>query len=348
MIPLFKVLIDNSAIGRIEKTLTSGWIGEGDRVLEFEKHLEMFFGVSVLATNSCTSALELAFDHISRQVDRKGVVLTTPLTCFATTAAILHAGLDIRWVDIDPTTLNVDMNDLQSKMTEDVVAVSIVHFGGRPCPLPDTDKFIVEDCAQAFGSYDELCHVGTHPAVYGCFSFQSVKTLTTGDGGALKPPKAVHYELKRSRWYGMDRDLPRSQNISVPGFKYHMNDLSAALGLANFSTAVNSLKIQRDNARYYSENLEGLTTLPYNDMSSNYLFPLLVEKRDAFIYSLKDAGIEASPVHFRNDKNSCVEQYKADLPRMDYVEPRLVFIPNGWWVTPEDREHIVHTIRKGW
>lgn len=292
-LPLFKVRISPEI--NLNHVFESGWIGQGPIVNQFESRLSDFFKNShVITTNSCTSALQLAFFEIAKTCKS---VLTTPLTCFATTAAILHAGLKIKWVDIDPQTLNLNTNDLRNKYQQND-AVSIVHYAGRFCDLPiDLNIPIVEDCAHAFGTID----AGIHPKTYGCFSFQAVKTLTTGDGGALLPPSDKN--IRKMTWYGMDRSLPRDQNIIEAGFKYHMNDINASIGLANFDIALNSLDVQRENSKFYSEQLSNIS-LSFCNKSSCWLYPVMVERRDDFIKHLNSYDIESSPVHYRNDKNT--------------------------------------------
>lgn len=339
--PLFKVRISPQTERNLTHVFESGWIGQGSVVSNFEDHLSSFFGnVPVVTTNSCTSALHLAFNEIAKICK---TVITTPLTCFATTATILQSGLKIKWADIDPKTLNISEGEIH-RLYEPGDAICVVHFAGRPCPLPlDLKAPIVEDCAHAFGSVG----VGTHSESYGCFSFQAVKTLTCGDGGCILPPSKKYKLMRKMSWYGMDRRLSRDQDVVEPGFKYHMNDITAAIGLANWNLAQESLTIQRDNGRYYSSELPDLS-LPYSEESSNWLFPIIVDDRDKLIEKLKRFGIESSPAHYRNDKNSCVEQFQTDLPGMDFVEKKMTCIPNGWWVTHEKRERIVKLIREGW
>jgi len=340
-IPLFKVRVSPQAERNLTHVFESGWIGQGPVVSEFEARLMGFFENSppVIATNSCTAALHLAFYEIAKTCK---TVLTTPLTCFATTSAILQAGLKIKWVDVDPNTLNANIDDLRSKY-EPGDTISLVHFAGRPCTLPlDLEAPIVEDCAHAFGTIG----VGSHPKTYGCFSFQAVKTLTTGDGGALLPPFDKQ-DMRKLTWYGMDRKFPRDQDITEAGFKCHMNDITAAIGLANFDLALQSLERQRDNAKFYQEKLPEIS-LPFCDRSSYWLYPVMVDRRDDFVEKLRRCGIDSSPAHYRNDKHTCVQQYQTHLPGMDVVEQRMTCIPTGWWVDDREREGIVNIIKEGW
>lgn len=336
--PLFKVRMSSDVTSGLNYVFNSGWIGEGQFVKGFEYALSAYIGAKSIAVNSCTSALSMAFQHVSKTCH---TVLTPPLTCFATTAAIMHAGLKIKWLDIDPKTLNADLTEIDKKY-EDGCAISLVHFAGRPCPLPSIAAPIVEDCAHAFGA-----PVGKSSSTYACFSFQAVKTLTTGDGGLLVPPPDLYDYFVKNRWYGMDRSLPRDQDITEAGFKYHMNDINASIGLANFHLALDSVELQKANAKFYTDNLSDLC-LEFSPESSYWLFPLMVDEKENFIRHLASHNIAANPAHFRNDHNSCVRQYQTDLPGMDLVEQKMVCIPNGWWIDPEAREFIVDVIKKGW
>lgn len=339
-IPLFKVRVSSQAERNLTHVFESGWIGNGPVVSEFEARLMEFIGSPAIATNSCTSALHLAFTEIAKTCD---TVITTPLTCFATTAAILHAGLKIKWADVDPETLNIADGQVQ-KLYEPGDAVCVVHFAGRCCPLPlDLETPIVEDCAHAFGTIG----VGMNPNTYGCFSFQAVKTLTCGDGGCLVPPPEKVRHFQRMNWYGMDRRWHRDQNISEAGFKYHMNDVAASIGMANWDYAQDALVRQKGNAYYYSQELADIS-LPYDEDSANWLYPIMVDDRNGFVERLRQCGIESSPAHYRNDKHDCVEEFRRDLPGMDLVTQRMTCIPNGWWVSPSDREAIVNIIKEGW
>jgi len=337
----------NKDCSEVNQTLQSGYLGQGPKVVEFEGLFSNYLhSPYVLALNSCTSALHLAFEVLKAKVG-VGEVLTSPLTCFATTQAILQAGFTPRWVDIYPSKLTVNIDDLMNKIGPNTKAICLVHFAGRYIDLPNVNIPIVEDCAHSFGTK----HVASNSNALSCFSFQAVKTLTTGDGGLLKLNNEDDYKFaKRLRWYGMDRDAPRDQDITTIGFKYHMNDVAASIGIANWNLAHEAVKIQQRNAALYHEaiNHPDVYIPSHCANSSNWLFPLLVERREDFILKLAEHRIAASPVHYRNDNNSCLKQYKERLDGMDFVEKRLVCIPNGYWIDNEAVSYIAGIINKGW
>ncbi len=373
MIPLFKVFSAPGISARLDGVFKSGYIGQGPMVDEFEGRLrERFDSDFVVTTNSCTSALHLALHMIKNDGLSDGdEVLTTPLTCAATNWPIVSNQMKPRWVDIDPSTLNMDLDDLARKITPNTKAVVVVHWGG--CPI-DLDKLaktvreaeamygnrisVLEDCAHAFGSTYKGSPVGSS-GNFCAFSFQAIKHLTCGDGGALiTPDQALFRRAKLLRWYGIDRsnnkDFRCESDVPEVGFKFHMNDINATIGLTNLEHVDESVIAKhRDNAAFYRRKLsgvEGVTLLTEEDGydSSYWIFSILVDRRDDFMQAMKAAGITVSQVHERNDQHSCMDEYRCLLPSLSRTLPRVTAIPVGWWVTQEERQYIVDRIKEGW
>lgn len=377
VIPLFKVFMSPTAVERAAQVLQSGYIGQGPVVDEFEQALRARFEHDlVLTTNSCTSALHLALHLLKRPVDRwPGLmagdeVLTTPLTCVATNWPILANRLRIKWVDVNEADLNLDLTDLEEKLSPTTKVVQVVHWGGNPVDLNELtaiqqraeDRFgfrpmVVEDCAHAFGSRYKSRPLGSHGNI-ACFSFQAIKHLTCGDGGALLLPTPELYDrAKLLRWYGMQRNLERGiaeRRVREWGFKFHMNDISAGIGLGNLEVVDEEvIEKAQANGAYYNENLAdtaGVTRLSnLQDTESAYwLYTLRVDRREQFIRALADAGVASDFVHERNDGYECVSEFCAPLPTLDRIDETRVCIPCGWWVSEADRERIVERIKTGW
>jgi dTDP-4-amino-4,6-dideoxygalactose transaminase len=373
MIPLFRVFMHEDAVEASVKVLRSGYIGQGPVVEQFEKELSNYLDDNVVTTNSATSAAHLAF-HMTKNYDTqyRDEVLCTALTCTATNWPVLANGLKIKWVDIDPNTLNMDIDDLARKITNKTLAINIVHWGGYPIDykkmyeaLDKTDDAVynypsvIEDCAHAFGSTYEGSPLSNQGG-YCIYSFQAIKHLTCGDGGALVLPHLSHVEnAKLLRWYGIDRntnskDFRCEADIREWGFKFHMNDISASIGLANLKHIQKEvIDKHKDNAAYYYEKLQdidGITLLERkeNRESAYWIFSLLVDRKADFMKHMAECNIMVSQVHERNDIHSCVLQYKSALPNLDATIDKVISIPVGWWVTKEDREYIVDCIKKGW
>lgn len=367
MIPLFKVLMSPSAATATAEVLNSGYIGQGPKVEAFEQRLRGHLDTSRLVTvNSCTSALHLALHMVRNGVG--GEVISTPLTCSATNFAILANGYRICWADVDPRTCNICLDSVKKKISPNTKAVVVVHWGGQPVDLIRLREIqdyceeqfghrppVIEDCAHSWGSEYAGRPVGTF-GNYAAFSFQAIKHLTTGDGGLLVcPDDGECRRAKLLRWFGLDRessaDFRCSQNVREWGFKFHMNDIAAAIGLENFGPSLDAVRVHRENAAYYDEALAdcpGVTLLAPTGSSAAWIYTLRVRDRDKFKEKMATAGVAASQVHSRNDVYDCMKSFRCNLPGMDLLEKDMIAIPCGWWVTPADREYVVKIIREGW
>jgi dTDP-4-amino-4,6-dideoxygalactose transaminase len=374
MIPLFKVFCADNICDNLQDVFESGYIGEGPMVKKFEAKLRKEFHTEyVSALNSGTSALHLAIHLIKERfnLNSDNEIITTALTCTATNWPILANGLKIKWADIDPNTLNISIDDIASKITNKTRIIMIVHWGGYPVDLDRLSEVVreaenkyghkiavIEDCAHAFGSTYKGNPIGSH-GNYCAFSFQAIKHLTCGDGGALITPNKEQFDLAMlKRWYGIDRnsnkkDFRCEEDIAEWGFKFHMNDINATIGLTNLEHIDAILDRHKENASFYSKELKGIDgiTLLSNESgydSTYWIYTMLVDNREGFYKAMKQAGIMASQVHERNDKHSCVSEFTSSLPNLDNVLSKVVAIPAGWWVTDDEREYIVEAIRKGW
>jgi dTDP-4-amino-4,6-dideoxygalactose transaminase len=391
-IPLFKVFMAPSAAEKVSDVLNCGFIGQGPKVDELETNLSNTFGVfknQVITFNSATSAEHLIYHmlkkprvftttHESGQeifnwpgISEDDEVLTTALTCTATNWPILANGLKLRWVDVDPTTMNISLEDLKTKLSEKTKIVTVVHWGGYPVDIDELIKIqnnfyqtygfkfmIVEDSAHAIGAELDGKKIGTFNTI-STFSLQAIKHITSVDGGFwISPYEELNRNAKLQRWYGIDREGPRADfrcenDIEEWGFKFHMNDVSATVGIENLKHIDSILDSHRSNGKFYNEvlqNVSGVTLLENSPRknSSYWLYTMRVENRNDFMKYMIERGISTSRVHERNDKHTCVRQFVEPLPNVDMVTQDMICIPVGWWVTQEDREYIVESIKRGW
>jgi len=384
--------MSKNASSAASKVLESGFIGQGPVVDDFEKDLRNFFNNDYVVTvNSATSAEHLALHMLKKpaktMIGQHGVayyesnwpgledgdeVLSTPLTCTATNFPIVANNLNIKWVDIDPKTLNMDLDDLSRKITAKTKIIFLVHWGGYPMDLDKLKEIqdkayknfgfkpaIIEDCAHALGSTFNGKPLGTHGNIC-TFSLQAIKHCTSVDGGVLiLPHKDLYRRAKLLRWYGIDRESDRKDfrcEADIPewGFKFHMNDVNASIGKENLKEVQeNVIAKHKSNGKYYDEalkNVKGVTLLERDERmdSAYWIYSLLVEDKDKFAEHMKNCGIVTSQVHERNDIHSCLSKYRTDLPNLDKIKNKLTAIPVGWWVSKEEREYIVECIKKGW
>ncbi len=367
MIPLFKVSINKSVDSPLLETLHSGYIGQGPKVDLFEKQLAEYLGnPRVLTVNSGTSALHLAL-HMADVRDK--YVITTALTCTATNWPILANGGKILWADIEGSTPNISADSIERLLiahADKVGAIMVVHWGGYPVDLDAitelSDYFgvpVIEDSAHAFGSEYYGYKIG-NISRFTCFSFQAIKHLTTIDGGLLCLQNDEDYErAKLLRWYGIDRenvggrkDLRCEDDIVEWGYKFHMNDINAVVGIENLKLIPDMVEKARDNAKFYNDNLKdvpGVTlSIEYPGRKSSYwLYTMQVERRDDFMGYMKYCGVMTSKVHARNDDHTCVKEFKRSLPVLDDYAKNMICIPVTH-VTKEERQYIVDCIKRGW
>jgi len=352
-------------IAPLRETLQSGWIGEGPKVVQFENSIATFLKTRhVTALNSCTSALQLAL-RLSG-VGSGDEVITTPMTCVATNEPIILTGATPVWADIDPETGNIDPASIREKISARTRVIVVVHWGGYPADLVEINKIakefdlkVIEDCAHAWGSKYQGEMIGSH-SDYCCFSLQAIKHFTTGDGGILVCHSKKDHERARSlKWFGIDR-IQRVDNqlgiaewdVVEAGYKYHMNDIAAVIGLAQLPYLPELVAKRQANAAYFKQHLSRLDRVQLlkeeNECSSSYwLFTIKVQDRVNFIHHLMTREICSSIVHARNDSHSLFSNYHSEnLGGLDEFSDSMVCIPVGHWLTEHDREKIVKTIRR--
>lgn len=371
-IPLFKVRMNNTVNDSVCKVLNSGMITQGKKVDEFEEMLKDYFDYPyILTLNSATSGLTLAYRLLN--VTNETQVISSPLTCFATNAAIMANGCKIVWADVDKNTCNIDLDDVKSKLTKDTNILSFVHWGGMPVNLDRVTELkqyylntfgkelhVVEDCAHAFSSMWNGKKLGTHGNI-AVFSLQAIKHLTTGDGGLIfLPNEEMYNRAKLLRWFGIDRnrrslpgtDFRLEPDIPEYGYKFHMNDINATIGIENMNEIDHYIKICVQNGEYYNsvlKNVKDISLVNSNYSGSSYwIYTLRVlnGRKQEFIDYMLVKGVVVSQVHARNDKNSCLvgTAEQTNLPNLDILEKEIVSIPVGWWVNEEDREYISNCI----
>lgn len=338
-IPLFKVAMSPEAPARVAEVLQSGYIGQGEQVEAFEGALQRLLDLPAppLTTNSCTSAIDLALHLIG--VGPGDQVITTPVTCTATNSPIVTRGAVPVWADVDPLTGLIDPADVARKLTRKAKAIIAVDWGGALCDYQALKAFglpVIQDAAH---------HLTTPQGDYACYSFQAIKFLTTGDGGALWCPAWQMERARLLRWYGLDRrskaDFRCEQNIAEVGYKFHMNDIAAAIGLANIELAHSTIAAHQLNAAQYA----GTFGHPWDKQSAWWLYTLLVDDRRGFIAHMADRGIACSPVHARNDTHRAFHFPNGPLPGVDHFASRNVAIPVGWWLSSDDRRAVVEAVQ---
>lgn len=352
MIPLFRVFSPPNIGARLQDVFDSGVVSEGAHADLFEAQFSLFVGnPNVALVNSCTSAITLALRLCN--VGPDDVVLSTPMTCMATNEPIHNAGARIEWIDIDPTTGNMDPDDARRRLLSRgrVRAIMAVHWAGQPfdCATLQAlgDEFgvpLIADAAHALGATSGGQDVSCW-GDYVCYSFQAIKHLTTGDGGALACRRTSDFERARLlRWFGIDRRYPGSkwkQDIVEAGYKFHMNNINACIGIEQLRYVDGIISAHRANGLRYDAGIDNphITKLRREPgtVGAQWLYSVLVDDPGRFQEHMASQGVAADVVHVRNDRYSVFQRYsRFDLPGVDSFCSRLSNIPVGWWLSPDD------------
>ena len=355
MISLFKIHHPKGIGKKIEEVFESGFITEGEHSDKFESEFQKFMdSQTVLLTNSGTSSLSLAY-HLA-DVQPGDEVISSPMTCMATNEPIIHRGAKIVWADIDPRTGNICPKDVVNKITDKTKAIVGVHWAGQPFDvdaLMDIGNIpIIEDAAHAIGAKYKGKPVGT-VGDYGCFSFQAVKHLTTVDGGALYCRDESQYERgKKLRWFGLDRKCqgPKwEQDIPECGYKFHMNNINAVIGLEQLKYIDDIVQSHKDNCKFYDENISNdkvrILDRPEWAETSSWIYSLLVDDIEEFKAHMNKHNIACDTVHVRNDTYSVFKEFdQYSLPGVDEFTKHMINVPVGWWLSDYEKEKIITEI----
>ncbi len=374
MIPLFYPPKQNVdlMIKELRDSFSGRWWGQGPKVDRFEREFGRKFGFKYCTmTNSGTMALTLAYSIIAHRLypdkdvprfEPDDEVIVPVLTCTATCHPLKMLGAKIVFVDICPMTLNIDVGDVYSKVTAKTKAVVTVHLGGYVNSTMAGFKRnhpeipVVEDAAQALGA----SRIGFGDFV--CFSFQAIKSLTTGDGGMLVcKRKDDHLLSKRQRWFDIDRQQKMKKNWQawdrrgitfdqrLAGYKGQPTDIDASIGLAGLKTFDRNIGRRKHLVEIYRSELEEcklVSLLDRDPGSSNWLFMVLVNwDRDLFAEVMLRAGIETNVAHIRNDLFTVFGGKRERLAGMNAIEKEYLCLPLNDWIREKDVRYICTVIR---
>ena len=358
-LPFFKTYINKSANNKVISTLNSNFVNEGYVVDEFENKLTKFLDLKyVNTTNSGTSSLHLSL--LAAGVGPGDDVLLSPQTFVATGLAIKYCGANPVFCDIQLQTGNICQEFIKKKITLRTKAIIAVHWSGYPCDMDEIKKlilkskkkiFIIEDAAHAFGAQYKGKKIG-NISDFTCFSFQSTKHLTCGDGGAVTCLEKKNFEkIKKLKWFGIHRKKnklnflgERKYNLFQPGYKYHMNNFSASLGIENLKLMRKVLKYHRKIGSLYFKylsDLDGVKLMKYdkNNLHSYWFFQLLANDRNKFIKKIRSLNIPCTVVNQRIDRYKIFN--KIDEKNINYFYEHHIGLPVN---TSIKKEHILKIV----
>ena len=371
MIPVYKPKLRTEEIlSEMRTTLDSGWVGLGPKVGQFERGIESFLGTKhAIALNSCTSALHLAVKTLPKTSGTK--VITTPITFVSTNHAILYENLTPVFADVEPLTGNMDPNSVEDAIKEhgadSIKGILLVHLGGYPV---DLDAFralsakydipLIEDCAHAFGSRYKGKKIGDSENVC-CWSFQAVKNMPVGDGGAITTnDDSLNVKLRKLRWLGIDVDtVTRAYGgykweymVTDVGYKYHMNDIIATIGCVQLKHIEADNARRKEIAQYYREKIsgDGVWFPEYEDdrESANWFYPIFFKDRERVYSELVKREIYPS-MHFRSNLRYPMF---AGAPQVNgcknakWYEEHVLSLPLNLFLSNDDLETITQVVNE--
>lgn len=356
-LPFSRPSISQAAIDEVVECLQSGWITTGPRVAKFTEALKQYLGAPfVLPLSSATAGLHLALLALDLQPGDE--VITTPLTFAATLNTIILAGAKPVLIDIDPHTLNMDLSLLESAITEKTRVILPVHFAGLPVDLDWVYQVaqarglrVIEDAAHAIGTEYKGKRIGCFGDTQ-VFSFHPNKNMTTGEGGCVTTSDTdLARQVELLRFHGIDREAwnrfsksgSQHYEIVLPGLKYNMMDMQAALGLHQLAELEGFIARRTALANRYQEALADWPqwTLPgepeYEHRHAWHLYtPLLNEysaqmDRDEFMQRMKDknigTGLHYRAVHLYPYYREQFGFKPGDFPHAENVCERIVSLP---------------------
>jgi perosamine synthetase len=362
IIPVSKPSLGREELLEVKKVFNSSWLGLGKWVKEFECRLREFLGAPhVIAVNSGTSALHLALESLDIKKDDE--VIVPSLTFVATVQAIIMAGAKPVFCDIEEETLNMDVLDASSRITPRTKAIMPVHYGGFPCDMEKIFEIakkrkvkVVEDAAHAFGSYYKGKKIGSFGDII-CFSFDPIKNITCGEGGVIATTddeiaRTIYKKrilgISNDTWSRYKHDRDWFYAVTTNGFRYHMSNINAAIGIAQLAKLEKFSKERRLLAKKYDAELgkvDGVVLLERdydNIVPFNYV--IRAKNRDDLMKYLKEQGIDSAVHYIPNHLQRFFANNTTKLPVTENVWQELITLPLYCGFT-EDQSRVINAVK---
>ncbi len=379
-VPFSLPMIGDEEIAEVTDTLRSGWLTTGPKTKLFERQFAEYIGCRhALALNSCTAALHLALEAAG--VRKGDIVITSPMTFAATAEVISYLGARPVFVDVDEQTMNISPQRLEELLKymqpgrlARVKAVVPVHMAGHPCDMDPILEIanryglrVVEDAAHTLPARYKGRMVGTIGDIT-AFSFYATKCITTGEGGMAVTDNDEYAErmrimslhgISRDAWKRYTRDGSWFYEITNPGYKYNMPDISAAIGVQQLRKADALLEARIRHAGIYGEALSGLPGIELPQVSPEvqhswhlYIIKLRLDMlridRAGFIELLREKGILASvhfmPLHMHPYYRQTYGYKPSDFPTAAAVYERIVSLPFYPGMTGQQIDYVTGTV----
>lgn len=369
-IRLFQPSLGSDELSAVKEVFDKSWIGLGPKVAEFEEAWENYTGFrEAIALNSATAALHLALAVFRFPEGKK--VLVPSMTFSATASAILYNRLEPVFVDSDPKTLGISLEDLEKKYDSNCVAIMPVHYAGHPVEMESLMTWaaakrlkVIEDCAHTPASLYKGKPLGMWGDI-GCYSFEEKKLMTTGDGGMIcSNDKELLKDVRAMRWVGIDKDNWKTAKeytshnhdamhwfyeLKILGYKYNMNDLAASIGLVQLKKLDN---MNKKRSKIILSYLNGLKNndkidflLPFDPLKYDYqLFGIRVENKSETIIKLKNKGI-ASGCHWTPlSSQPLFIKWGKNCPYIEQEIDRCITLPLHAQLSKDEVNYIIDTL----
>jgi len=381
-IPISRTDLSETEINSVLEPLGTGWLVQGPKVREFEEKWSAFTEArNSIAVTSCTSALHLSLAALGFGSGDEAIV--PAFTWISTANVIEHLGGKVVFCDIDLKSFNLDLDQIESKISLNTKAILPVHLFGLPVNMEPVlalakkhDLWVVEDAACGFGSRFKEKHVGTFGHT-GCFSFHPRKAITTGEGGMITTDDDLLAEkLRRLRDHGaamtdLQRHLgPRPYLLAdhpEAGYNHRMTDLQGALGAAQMYRAGDIVAKRQSLARKYDQAFESLgwlrTPLVHHDQEHGYqsypclFMPEEIERgnitetnhlRNQWMDHLQKNGISTRPathaVHLLNFYKEKYQLKPEDFPNAYAADQCSISLPLFHGLTEEEQLYVIDKV----
>ncbi|MBI4720247.1 MAG: DegT/DnrJ/EryC1/StrS family aminotransferase [Chitinivibrionia bacterium] len=368
-------LIEEDEIREVEATLRSGWIGTGPRVARFQEEFRSYLGVPhAVATNSGSSALHLSL--LMAGVGPGDEVITTAHTFCATVNAIIHTGAKPVLVDVDRDTQNIDPEKLKGAATKRTRAILPVHFAGRPCDMDaildiarEHGAYVINDAAHAIEAEWKGVKIGRLGDA-SCFSFYVTKNITTIEGGMISTPHekwaqtakiyALH-GLTADAWKRFSDDGFKHYEVTVPGFKYNMTDVEAAVGLCQLARIEHWAARRREIWQRYNEAFADLPLFvpaPEQEgtVHARHLYTVLIDidtigtSRDKVQSELHKrrigTGVHYTALHHHRFYQRKLGVCEGQFPNTEFIAARTLSLPFSPKLSDEDVGDVIEAVRE--
>jgi dTDP-4-amino-4,6-dideoxygalactose transaminase len=374
-LPFSTPTIEDAEINEVVDSLRSGWITTGPKVKRFEEAFRAYVGAPfAIPLSSATAGLHLTL--LALGIKEGDEIITTPMTFASTVSMIILCGGTPVLADIEPGTLNIDVNLIRGKVTPRTKTIIPVHFAGQSCDMDplfalarEFNLTIIEDAAHAAGTEYKGRRIGSLDSI-SIFSFHPNKNITTGEGGMVcTADETLAEEISLMKFHGISREAWKrfaasgtpNYDILMPGFKYNMMDIQAAIGIHQLPKLDGFIDRRRDIAEFYNREFADVVELalpqyaPYDQRHAWHLYTPLVRiekltiNRDRFMEELKKhnigSGLHYKAIHHHAWYRQHMNLPDSALPNASYASERILSLPLFPKMTDDDARDVVEAVK---